>query len=582
MAAAGAFLLAQVFFFTPFVLYGGNPSAFSAPLGAMLAFFWRPAVVGILLLGLVGFLVPARLATAFRLLLLAVGVAAWVQGNLLVGDYGPMDGNAIDWNAYAWRGWVDLALWVSCVGLVVGFARRLEAPLARLAVCLFVLQALSTAYFAVQKPRLFTGEGRDERATTDVSPFRAYSAQRNVLHIVADGFQGDVFDEVVNDVAVGPRFRSALDGFVHFRDNLGSFSATHFAVPSILGARSYRNDVPIPAFMRETIGGRNILADAKAAGFEIEVATPGGVLAHLYSQAPIDRRLTVDGHWHVRSISLDAADAARLLDLSLFRLAPQAAKRLLIDDQRWFIQRLAMPGASGGLDFFAGRAFLGAISTDLDANRAAPVYRMIHLLLSHAPMVAEPHCGYAGAALPYSRQAVKVHVFCALNDLTTLFDAMKRAGVYDQTTIVVMGDHGSWVPRATTWPTMAVGEDMMEAPTAILLAAATPLMLVKRPGEHGELRTSDVPSSIQDAARTIAASAGFHTDLPGQDLFELPDDPGRPRAFHYYNYSASEYAAEHVGPIQEYLVTGPALDPASWRKGKRYEAAAPTEVSAPH
>ncbi len=39
-----------------------------------------------------------------------------------------------------------------------------------------------------------------------------FSSRKNVLHIILDGYQSDVFEEIVNDGEDGARFTSALEG----------------------------------------------------------------------------------------------------------------------------------------------------------------------------------------------------------------------------------------------------------------------------------------------------------------------------------------------------------------------------------
>ena len=82
-----------------------------------------------------------------------------------------------------------------------------------------------------------------------------------------DGFQSDVFEEIVSDREDGARFRSALKGFVFFRENMGVFPFTHMTVPALLSGKTYRNHIPRGEFMKKTIGGTTILNAAYDAGY---------------------------------------------------------------------------------------------------------------------------------------------------------------------------------------------------------------------------------------------------------------------------------------------------------------------------
>ena len=103
--------------FTPLVIYAGNSGEFAAsyfdflrailPYAALIAGGF--ALLGALLNG-----VPYRRCLA---VVAALGLLIWLQGHILVWDYGVLDGRDIDWFADAWRGVLDLAIW--CVVLYV-------------------------------------------------------------------------------------------------------------------------------------------------------------------------------------------------------------------------------------------------------------------------------------------------------------------------------------------------------------------------------------------------------------------------------------------------------------------------------
>ena len=47
----------------------------------------------------------------------------WAQGNLMVGDYGVLNGQDIDWSGHAWRNGYELALWLIVPVAMVFLAR---------------------------------------------------------------------------------------------------------------------------------------------------------------------------------------------------------------------------------------------------------------------------------------------------------------------------------------------------------------------------------------------------------------------------------------------------------------------------
>jgi hypothetical protein len=107
-AGFAAVITAYLFLLVPFTLYVGNIYEFAISYQAIAQKYITAAIFMVFVLGLVGMLLPARAATRYITLLAAIGILCWVQGYLLVWDYGLLDGRAIDWTARSWRGWLDL------------------------------------------------------------------------------------------------------------------------------------------------------------------------------------------------------------------------------------------------------------------------------------------------------------------------------------------------------------------------------------------------------------------------------------------------------------------------------------------
>ena len=105
--------------FAALAIYAGNVEEFSVGFAEML-FVYVP--IAALLAGLLG--LPAAFLgetglSRYRAMLGAVAVAAWLQANILVWDYGALDGRSIDWLDAAWRGVFDLAIWVALIVFAV-------------------------------------------------------------------------------------------------------------------------------------------------------------------------------------------------------------------------------------------------------------------------------------------------------------------------------------------------------------------------------------------------------------------------------------------------------------------------------
>jgi hypothetical protein len=203
----------------------------------------------------------------------------------------------------------------------------------------------------------------------------------------------------------------------------------------------------------------------------------------------------------------------------------------------------------------------------MTATRERPTYKLIHLMLSHRPFVLRPDCQHAGEVQDGTRAHVRDQSRCALGSVLAVVEAMKRLGIYDQTTIVISGDHGSFTP-----PTSLGGDEARFQQSAVWIGQARPLMLVKPAGLRGSLRVSDAPTWMIDTPATIADAAGIAGHFPGVSALRLPRDAPRERRFHVYEYVATEWGAEYVNDIHEFVVNGRSDDPGAWHEQRVLKA----------
>ena len=566
--AMGTILAANIFLFIPLTLYMGNVDEFTVPFSSILDVFLRPIIYFVAFLALVGTLLKAERFPGYLSVLAVISILLWIQGNLLVWEYGLLDGRSIDWDKGVWRGWVDLGIWIAFLLLVLFSDNRVVKPAIRAAVVIFGLQVCFSLLLVFQNAQAVSEQSKAIARISAADDVYRFSSRKNVLHILADGFQSDIFEEILNEES-GKALSGALDGFVFFKENMGAFQYTHMSIPAILSGRVYRNHVPRQEFLDETIGGKTILNEAFRAGYEVDLAVPAS-LGRMYTKSHDTNASLVPGNRHVTELEYKVHDAIKLFDLALFRAVPHFLKKYVYNDQLWFTQALLSDKKYMGLQFFSHTAFLRQVRENMSVDRDAPVYKYVHLMLSHNPMVTTRNCKYAGHVLPSFRDNVKNQARCGLVEVALLLEKMKELGIYDDATIVLMADHGAWMsPMGLKEKVGADGKNkFMVHPSHV--GEALPLMAIKLPHASGSLKTSLAFSSITDTPATIASVIELDAVFDGRSIFDLPPGEPRERRHYVYEYSRSEWQADYLAPIQEYVVNGSAYDSAAWRMGDKF------------
>jgi len=575
--AFGAVLAAHLTWFTPLTLYLGNSDEFTVDFFTMLpylagffAFISIPAA-------LIALLLPPRAYRAYVALLAVLGLLIWFQGNFLVWDYGALDGRQIDWTHQVWRGWVDMSVWLVGLGLALRLQSLRRQLLLTAAIAVFALQIVTNGVLGVRDSSLLLRNDEVVPPDEALSQIHDFSRNKNVLHLILDGFQADIFEEIVGEDQGGQRIATALDGFVFYRNNLSAFPYTHMSLPALISGEIYRNHEPIKTFRQNTFGEKSILRTAQAAGYELDIAAMGE-LASWYRLGGYTNSFDVPNNLHVDPRQAEVDESARLLDLSLLRTLPHFVKRYVYNDQRWLIQPMVSHSRTNQLVFFSHRFFLRRWQDSMTATRDVPVYKMMHLMLSHNPMVANENCEFAGQVLYAERKNVLNQARCSLVETIRVLEQMKELDVYDDALIVIMGDHGAWTrPKGLK---VEAGPDGTPKPMLLSssqYALSMPLLAIKVPGSTGELRVSDAPTWTADVPDTISAALNFRDSFGRRNILAIAEDEHRERKFHVYDFERGELDSEYLQPIQEYVVNGDVYDLASWRRGELYPPGAKAE-----
>ena len=252
----------QLVVFGPHHLYASNLAEFSAP-------FWSLAPYGLPVVGLtsgllvlLGLLVPRRRFPAYVTALFTVGLLLWIQGNLIVGDYGLLDGQPLDFARHDWRTPYELALWIGVPALAITAARTVVPIAVTGSRLLVLLQTVVLGASAVQVSDAVPQWQGPPAAVFELS------AHRNVLHIVLDTFQSDTFLEIAQ--ADRDEVDRRFAGFEFFVDHAGAFPTTYLSIPAMLTGAAYRNTEPIPAFIENQFDQESLFSLLGEAGYDID------------------------------------------------------------------------------------------------------------------------------------------------------------------------------------------------------------------------------------------------------------------------------------------------------------------------
>ena len=562
--ASGILISSIIFFFGPFVIYSGNVSEFRVSLIDILKYYAIPGFVLLAVFLSIGMVLSKKYVKLYVSVIFGIGVLMWLQGNIFVWKYGLLDGHAFDWTKDQWRGWVDGALWL----LLLAFSSFFYKTVYRFAIlgsiALICLQTMYLGFNSFQRSEIWkSGVSQDYVTPKGIYEF---SSKRNVIQFILDAFQSDIFQDIIDEDP--DRYYTALDGFTFFTETTGSFPTTYMSVPAILSGKNYKNDIPMPEFVKRTLNGETITNVLYDKGYEVDLVHGGG---RRYFEGRFSSAFWPGRLYGESKHQYNRGKAAFVLDLVLFRYAPHLLKTIVYNDQSWLVQRLIRWSYDAQL-IFSHSAFLEDLIANMSSNRTKPVYKFIHIMTTHSPLVLDENCKYAGKVLPFTRKNLKIQCKCGLDAAIEFFERLKSLGIYQSSLIILQADHGAGMKLMTEWSDGELDSDSLISSDYLtrIVASALPLLAVKPPHSKGPLRISNAQAMLTDIPATISSILNLDERFPGRSVFDLDSEEIRERKTYHYTWQRTNWQDSYFYRLDEYIIKGSVFDKSSWRLGARY------------
>jgi hypothetical protein len=528
----------------PRTLFTANSSEYGATYWSVLWLLAAAAIALTAALVLLQLALPRRVRGRALVFVFSLAVLAWLQGNWFVGNFGLLDGDALDFEAEASARVRDSLLWIAGIAAAQLLQRALRARVAAIAGIFLALQlvTLPLDWNATDRE-----SAADPPALVAADEIFEFSTGRNLVLLILDTVTSDTFEQFADRDP--ERFDAAFSGFTFFSDTTGSFPSTQYSVPVMLGAKPYENREPISDYMHASLQRDTITGPLLDADFAVDwvSAWPLFCAEGRHSTCfAIPRPYESPDAYRLQM-------AAQLVDLSLFRHAPYPLKRAVYRDGDWLLQAALWGEGEAPVFVSSAAAFFDEFTRRIHVGRDEPTFKILHTGGGHGPFVLDAECRPVPSR-PYTQANYEAQLRCSIRQTQALLDRLRELGIYDRSLIVVSGDHGaSFGARAT-------GSHGL---TPARLSRARPLLAVKWPGRGGGLHRSKAPTSLEDIAPTIAAVAGIDAELPGRDLARI--EPGEKRRRRYGIYMLRKgKPGGFLERVERYSVAPESRRPGSW------------------
>jgi len=549
-------LVMQVFFFAPMHVVSQDFGEFRVPFASILVGYLALTVVLIIIVFLVVRIVELHIITAA---LTYFSLIAFLESWFLYrfARHHPFSDIAVDWQSLQWLSNIEIGVSLGTGVLLVLLRKRIWL-LARLSLFILVMLVMGFVYDTVSNLDALLPEQQAVKENARyLDHFYRLSSKRNVIHVVADEAQGAMMTEIL--ATDYQQYSQVFDGFTLFRQAVGRFENSYPSVVFNMSGESpdpefdlVKNQPFTRDYVEEVMRERSILTvlsqnSFKTFGFQFdpEIFCKAPYTACIGSREQVFTGVPLnDPKWRL------AVAIVTSWEVALFQTTPIKLRARIHDEGRWFARKLAAFGGSrsGVIDVFTRRV-------EVEDNPGT--YNYFHHAGARAPLLFDRTCKLVGsrAINSYTRGE---QLRCMLKQLGGMIEALKQAGVYDQTMIVINSDSG------TPGIPLSIQSRTGNGVNSGLMGKASTLLLVKAPGVRGSLVFSDKPATIGDVPVTITAALGLDSRLPGDVLFNKEPDTDRVLDFFTFESSEKVWDLQALPMLSRYRISGDVFNERDW------------------
>lgn len=504
-------------FYAPFELYAINTDSLWFSLND---FWYMPVACSVMLFGgllAVGFFLKGKILRIYEGILSGIGIAAWLQANFGVLKLGEMDGHAIAWSNYRGEIILDGILWLFCISVCVIVYLRGSKRLSKI---LNAADAFLSAMLLVSLVILLI-----PCINEDKSSAYGYATQKELMNLSGKGdivvFLVDMTDEDFLEQVLqeAPDIAESLEGFEYYSNMTACYAKTRWSIPYLMtGKEILRGEV---LSVVNELGESDVYWDELIeSGYEFSLYTDTYL---------VPDRMKENANNYVKA-EFKISDRKRFLwtlyKFVLCKYAPDMVKPVVWFQGYEFEERKMLDSEYACWTTY-NLTFRDAMEkADIEINKDDPQYKFIHISGSHAPHSNDEY----GERIDGSTDLITC-TKGAFRLIIQYINQMKKLGVYDSSSIIIMADHG----------------DHQNYPTS-------PCFLVKKVNAIGALKENKAPVSHADYPSTILKLAGLKYDLYGQSVFDFNEDDKRERFYYMTSVYKTDGMGNSICKLKEYRV----------------------------
>ncbi len=583
-----------IFFFIPTSVYLSDPTSFNVSFNIIAQSLAVYFLATVLPLTLFFSILPLCLKRFFCLVSTSIALSSGLYALVLTGDYGALDffqfqrnASIISFSNLIKDTFIFFALYYLSFKLLKENTKHkfLAGSSTVVATILFATLINVFQIWKINQTEASTSKNSDEppHYAQDLLSFNPNG--NNVLVIMLDMFTGGHIEKIFKE---NPDIRESLDGFTWYPNTISAGTATFQGEPGIHGGHHYTpyevNQRNVNSLLEEINKGYSVITEAFGPkGYDIAFAgieyADCKTLKKFTGQYPpnvcTEREYEADflnywlTHSNTKNLNVNNEDQASMLaTIGLFRVSSYNLRPIIYQNGRWLInlsesKKMTLNGFISAKKSAAIESFQHLSNSDNNKDTFKYIQSSItHYSWAHAKdsceiLSTDPYPKTEGV-LGQVNGIIPEHFYaevCALRALGKWFNWMKKEGVYNNTQIILVSDHGQG-------DSASLNDAFQQYQQTNYPGRAHALLLTKEKDSKGSLRINPTLMSNADTPFIFCQSIGGCKNISGNY-----GKQGGDRVLHYAvgDWRPSDHEkGRYIGDF--YRIKNNIFDPENWEK----------------
>lgn len=440
-------------------------------------------------------------------------ITTFIQGNFLVESLPVLDGSKIIWSNYKLQMVESAALLVIISALYYLLIKKISLKsFVKLSSIFSLLMILIMSTVLIVTGIATNGFAKKDMMWLTSDKQYVMSQDKNLIVMIVDATDATYFKKVINEY---PELKETFEDFTFFTNTLSAYPYTQTSVPFILGSQWINDDETLEDYAKRNIENSALLNELQNKDYEIGIYTPNIRMEKVDTSKFVNFQKVEYGIKKKGFLK-------NIYKLSWFKYAPFYLKNLVNVDMDMFT-KLRINKNKRNNDFDTENlAFYQNMQRSSIEKTTAKQFKFIHFDGSHTPFQYDENLNLISTDDGDYKTAIRA----AIKIVDTYLAMLKESGVYDNSAIIIMADHGYTVV------------DDPEHTAHISTDRQNPILLVKGLGESHELYYNDAPIDFTDLPECYSRLLdGAQSD----SVFDAKEGESRERQYDYYNLNFSDY-----------------------------------------